>query len=148
MKDALYMKRFQEAMDFFYKKHFRKSFIFDAFMKVGAYFFALKKAKVSEKPAREYAHALVSEDDDLPFDLRPSLPGYYQFFTLESVKQARGFKVLFDAELLSFKQIIDAMERLSHSRMVFRIVHKKDGYLIGSDSSNDRGEVITFATHR
>lgn len=148
VKDAQYMKRFQEAMDFFYKKHFRKSFVFDLFMKIGAYFFALKKAKVSGKTTREYAHALISEDDDLPFDIRPSLPGHYQFFTLESVKQARGFKVLFDAELLSFKQIIDAMERMSELRMVFRIVHKNDGYLIGSDSSNDRGEVVTFATRR
>lgn len=148
IKDEKYMQRFREAMDFFYKKHFRRSFVFDVFMKLGAYLFALKKAKVVEKQKRAYAHAVISEDDDLPTDLQSCVAGHYQFFTLESVKLARGFKVLFDAELLSFKQIIDTMERLSDLRMVFRIVHKKEGFLIGSDSSNDRGEVVTFATRR
>ena len=33
------MKRFQEAMDYFYSKHFKKSAFFSVFMKVGSFFF-------------------------------------------------------------------------------------------------------------
>jgi GT2 family glycosyltransferase len=39
VKDGLYMKHFREAMQFFYRKHFRSSIIFDVFMKIGAFFF-------------------------------------------------------------------------------------------------------------
>ncbi len=40
VKDGTYMKRFQEAMDYFYSKHFKKSAFFSVFMKVGSFFFA------------------------------------------------------------------------------------------------------------
>ena len=39
IKDGTYMKRFQEAMNFFYKKHFSVSFFFSVFMKMGIVFF-------------------------------------------------------------------------------------------------------------
>ncbi|HCQ13621.1 glycosyltransferase, partial [Flavobacterium sp.] len=43
IRDEKYMKRFQEAMNFFYSKHFKKSFIFDIFVKIGAFVFSLIK---------------------------------------------------------------------------------------------------------
>ena len=39
VRDEKYMKRFQEAMQFFYKKHFKKSIVFDYLMKIGAFVF-------------------------------------------------------------------------------------------------------------
>ena len=43
IKDNTYMKRFQEAMSFFYKKHFKVSVFFSIFMKVGILFFSFLK---------------------------------------------------------------------------------------------------------
>ena len=40
VKDGTYMKRFQEAMNFFYKKHFKVSFFLSVFMKIGILFFS------------------------------------------------------------------------------------------------------------
>ena len=37
------MKRNQQAMNFFFKKHFRVSFFFTVFMKIGIVFFSLVK---------------------------------------------------------------------------------------------------------
>jgi GT2 family glycosyltransferase len=43
VKDGIYMKRFQESMQFFYKKHFKVSVFFSVFMKTGILFFLLLK---------------------------------------------------------------------------------------------------------
>ncbi len=43
IKDETYLKRFQEAMQFFYKKHFKVSVLFSAFMNIGIVFFSLIK---------------------------------------------------------------------------------------------------------
>src|SRR6187402_463774 len=43
IKDGTYMKRFQEAMEFFYRKHFQVSILFSVFMKIGIVFFSLVK---------------------------------------------------------------------------------------------------------
>jgi GT2 family glycosyltransferase len=66
VRDATYMKRFQQAMHFFYKKHFKVSFLFDAFLKIGAFFFTLFKknqAVTISKKADEYV--LLSDDENL-----------------------------------------------------------------------------------
>ena len=43
VKDGIYMKRFQESMQFFYKKHFKVSVFFSVFMKIGILFFSFVK---------------------------------------------------------------------------------------------------------
>jgi GT2 family glycosyltransferase len=43
VKDGTYMKRFREAMQFFYKKHFRKSLLFDLMMNFGSFIFSIMK---------------------------------------------------------------------------------------------------------
>ena len=43
VRDGLYMKRFRDAMQFFYKKHFKKSVIFDLMMQFGAFAFSVIK---------------------------------------------------------------------------------------------------------
>ena len=66
IKDGLYMKRFREAMQFFYKKHFKSSFIFDVFMKIGAFFFALVKKNQSKlKLLQVEEYVLFSQDKNL-----------------------------------------------------------------------------------
>ena len=49
IKDGTYMRRFREAMHFFYQKHFRVSFVFDVFMRLGAFFFAILKKNQAKK---------------------------------------------------------------------------------------------------
>ena len=62
-KDEKYMRRFQEAMHFFYKKHFRVSFLFDVFMKLGVFFFTLSKKNNDKKTdSNSAAYILFSSD--------------------------------------------------------------------------------------
>jgi GT2 family glycosyltransferase len=147
VKDEKYMQRFREAMNFFYRKHFRKSFVFDVFMKAGAYFFSIfkKNQTVSQKVVNGYA--LMSEDEDLMEQLQSTLSKPIEYFR-DFNQMTPGFELLFDANELTFKQIISQMENMKQSGATFKIVHKNEGFMIGSNSSNDRGEVITFATRR
>ena len=43
VRDEKYMMHFQEAMNFFYKKHFKKSFFFSSFIQIGTWFFSFVK---------------------------------------------------------------------------------------------------------
>ena len=49
VRDEKYMKRFQEAMNFFYNKHFKKSLFFSGFMKIGAFVFSKIKKSQQKK---------------------------------------------------------------------------------------------------
>jgi GT2 family glycosyltransferase len=151
VKDETYMKRFQEAMNFFYKKHFRVSVLFDFFMKTGAYFFTLAKKNktIQEKEPDEYV--LVSYDVNLQARIekitqkKAPLTGDAGSM-LMSARQHTEF--IFDTEFIDYKSIMSVMEQLKKTEATFKIAHKKSGFIIGSNSSNDRGKVLKLADNR
>src|SRR5690606_40097463 len=53
LKNINYMKRFKEAMQFFYKKHFKTSVFFNLLMNVGIFLFAFKKKNEKAKPVEK-----------------------------------------------------------------------------------------------
>ena len=56
VKDEKYMLRFQEAMNYFYQKHFKKSWFFTFFIQIGSFvfsFFKMFQAKIKVKPSPE-----------------------------------------------------------------------------------------------
>ena len=136
------MRRFREAMDFFYRKHFRTSFLFDAFMKVGAYFFSVFKKNQNEQQRKVFSYALVSDDEALIQGLQSALAKPVQSVPYAVDRIPPQVQLIFDANQLSFSAIISKMEALRKYGPTFKIAHKKEGFLIGSNSSNDRGEVI------
>lgn len=144
VRDGLYMKRFREAMDFFYRKHFRVSFLFDIFMKTGAFLFTLaKKNKVVERkiPAQYF---LVSADQKLKAQIenRQSKPTFFYSTADWETSAKLHSEIIFDSEYIDYKQIIFEMEKWNSTGATFKIAHPKSGFIIGSNSSNDRGEVI------
>mgnify|MGYP006187356303 CR=1 FL=1 len=51
-------------------------------------------------------------------------------------------EVIFDQNNLSFSNIISAMEEFKNERVTFKIIPNSSDFMIGSNSSNDRGEVV------
>lgn len=150
VRDGLYMKRFREAMDFFYKKHFRTSALFDFFMKTGAYFFMLAKKNkaVDEKIPTRYL--LISDDQDLKTEIEkqtPNLSMTSDFQSLEPI-DVSDTEIIFDTKHIDYKVIIVQMQRLKKTGATFKIAHQESGFLIGSNSSNDRGKIIKLPDHR
>ena len=148
IKDETYMKRFQEAMNFFYQKHFQVSLLFSVFMKVGIVFFSMIK-KFQGKPklkSRPEKYILVSEDEAL----REKFENKWRTL-VERQRITKSFanniktEIIFDQNHLDFKTIIQASETNKNKNFTFKILPESSDFLIGSNSSFDRGEVIQIS---
>ena len=145
VKDETYMKRFQEAMNFFYKKHFRVSILFSVFMKMGILLFSMvKKFQGKPKPkSSPEKYILVSEDEVL----REKLENKWQTL-VERQRITKTFaenvntEIIFDQNQFDFKAIIQAFEANKNKNFTFKILPQSSDFVIGSNSSFDRGEVI------
>jgi GT2 family glycosyltransferase len=147
VKDETYMKRFQEAMNFFYKKHFKVSFFFFVFMKMGILFFSFVKMfqGKSKQKRNPQNYILVSQDEFLKDALENKLKNPIQLQkSAQFVFENKNSEVIFDQNFNSFKTIIDAFETNKNKGLSFKILPKSSRFLIGSNSSFDRGEVINF----
>ncbi len=147
VKDGLYMQRFREAMQFFYKKHFRSSPVFEIFMKVGASFFALAK-KNKQHPVKEVEYyILFSKNEELCRILEEKLQkkvvriAKYEHNVIPS--RDKNAEVILDNDLLPFAEIIAIMQR-NKKCVTFKIRPAGCNYIIGSNSSDDRGQVISW----
>ena len=156
IKDGTYMKRFQEAMNFFYKKHFSsddlQSLFFTFFMKIGIIFFSFVKkfqwqAKFKRKPIR---FELYSSCPEMAKKLTATLQNKVSYHDLKTEKEvisylnkcAVGAEVVLDNEFISFKECIAVLESAVNRGFTFKIRPKNANFLIGSNNSNERGEVI------
>lgn len=151
VKDGTYMKRFQEAMNFFYKKHFKRSVFFTVFMQIGIVLFSLvKKLQGHSKPnARPESYILISEDERLKEKLEKHLKKEVMLHDIRHLSE-ENFKseIIFDQNYLDFKSIIKAFEVYKKDNCTFKILPKSTDFLIGSNSSFDRGEVIKILDSR
>ena len=150
------MKRFQEAMNFFYKKHFNPdgsgSLLFSLFMKIGIVFFSLVKM-FQGKPGIKIApktYLLYSDNEKLADKLILVLQKKVLFHDLKTEKMVisyslisrRGTEIILDNEFISFKECIAILESSRNKGFTFKIIPKTANFLIGSNNSNERGEII------
>ena len=156
IKDETYMHRFREAMQFFYKKHFKVSILFSAFMKVGIVFFSSVKmfqGKSSQNfgiQNKQKSFVLYSANEKLVSKLSLVLQNKVAFHDLKtekmvilySIKNKEATEIILDNEFISFKECIAILESSRNKGITFKIKPKKANFLIGSNNSNDRGEVI------
>ncbi|RTY68159.1 MULTISPECIES: glycosyltransferase family 2 protein [unclassified Flavobacterium] len=152
VKDETYMKRFQEAMNFFYKKHFKSVLFFSLFMKIGIVFFSLAKM-FQGKPGIKIipkSYLLYSANQKLADKLHLVLQKKVLFHDLKtektvissSVKSKIGAEIILDNEFISFKKCIAILESSRNKGFTFKIIPKNANFLIGSNNSNERGEII------
>lgn len=155
VKDGTYMRRFREAMHFFYKKHFKVSVFFDVFMKTGAFFFMrLKRRQSGSVSDKIESYVLLSENKELREKIQKAfgketiyiLASKIVNMELDAKTFNKGIEIIFDNNYLSFKSIIKFMESNKNPKVTFKILPKLTypgtDYIIGSNSSNDRGEVV------
>ena len=154
VKDGTYMKRFQEAMNFFYKKHFKVSVFFSLFMKIGIVFFSFVKmfqGKVKPKPSPEN-YLLVSDNESIREKLENKLQKNTGQSLLENGKivfsqsfsEKKNAQVILDTNYMSFKETITFLETNKNKSFTFKLLPIQSNFIIGSNNSNDRGEVITM----
>ncbi len=148
IKDGTYMKRFQEAMNFFYRKHFKVSVFFSAFMQIGIVLFSLIKM-VQGKPKPKTTpenYVLVSDDIVIKEKLQETIKSKIQLAAIIngnlnfSVKP--NSEIIIDNQIVSYKDSIAFLEQNKDKGFTFKLLPVNSDFIIGSNSSYDRGEVL------
>lgn len=141
VRDGTYMKRFREAMQFFYKKHFKKSWFFDVMMLFGTFVFSfLKKIQQKNKPRIIDEYIVFSK---ATLDLKLSKKATY-LTDLNQFKfqPQKNIEIIFDTTTISFAEISNFMQLNKNKNLSFKNYISSSNYLIGSNNSNDRGQII------
>lgn len=151
VKDIKYLKNFKSAMELFYKKHFKVSFIFKAFMNFGAFVFSTIKMNQTAGVAKKIDHYFLLSNSLNQKVKVENLLGKKVILLDSKLKNGlnsptdvryKKIEIIFDHAACSFKSIIDFMESHKSKSITFKILHHDSVFIIGSNSSNDRGEVI------
>ena len=142
LKDKIYAKRFYSAMQIFYNKHFKKNYLVDAVIWMGIKLISIvhSNPKIKQTEIRNYI--LVSNEPNIPLQL--VLKKKIDLFS-NNYRPEDGHEIIYDSNKMSFKKILSKMENLSnYNKLTYKILPKKTNYIIGSNSSKLKGEVITF----
>ena len=142
LKDKTYAKRFFGAMQLFYKKHFKKNFIFDAAVWLGIKLAYIVRRQPKEILSNPDQYILVAQDSIKALGSKLNKPVELTE-RLEAVKP--NSELILDANYLSYKDIINYMSNAEINPMAtFKILPDNANFILGSNDSKNRGEVITF----
>lgn len=154
IKDEKYLKRFQQGMNLFYEKNMKSSAFFSFFMKIGMFFFSfIKMFQGKTKPkSKPESYILVSDNHFIKEKLQEALKKNIQITELENQKalfsqtfsKQKPIEIILDTNYLTFKNSIQLLETHNNKKLTFKIVPKQSNFIIGSNSSIDRGEVVEF----
>ena len=147
IRDGLYMKRFQEAMQFFYKKHFNPEgsvlLIFDFFMRIGTILFSLIKKNQSKIVIREIDEYVIFSKEELQLNFTKKITIFNIFSEFKNNLNC-NIEIIFDTKSFSFKEIIDFMSYNKSKNVTFKNYIPISNYIIGSNNSIDRGEIFNL----
>jgi GT2 family glycosyltransferase len=144
VRDEKYMKRFQEAMNFFYNKHFKKSLFFSGFMKIGAFVFSkIKKSQQKNRSITIDNYIFFSKNE---VQLALEKPVSYKTNLLDfSLNKNKHTEIIFDIQSFSFKEIIDFMQKHKATTITYKMYLPQSKVIIGSNHANDIGEIINLS---
>lgn len=140
VRDGTYMKRFREAMQFFYNKHFKRSWFFDVMMQVGSFVFSLLKKSQQKNEVRIIDEYVVFSRKNRELNLSKKTTYLSDFNHFEHQPQ-KNIEIIFDTTSFSFTEIITFMQLNKTKNISFKNYILSSNYLIGSNNSNDRGQI-------
>jgi GT2 family glycosyltransferase len=141
LKDKSYARHFYNAMQIFYKKHFSNNVLFDAFVWLGIKLIKLLKAKTFID--RPEAERYILNSDKIKKTLSKTLP-YRMIFKSHEEKVQDHTQMVLDANSLSYKAIIESIsDNYPNTGKSFKILPKNSTFILGSDGSEKKGEVIS-----
>lgn len=144
IRDEKYMKHFQEAMQFFYKKHFRKSFLFDGMMRMGSFMFSTFKMNQPQKRQFDPDETILFSKEIASFHWDKPLSHYTNFEEFQ-IQPKRNYQLVFDIQSFLFHDIIKYMETVKAKNVTFSMFVPQSNYIIGSNHANDRGIVTNLS---
>jgi hypothetical protein len=114
-------------------------------MKIGIFFFSfMKMFQGTTKPKLSPRHYILISDNEekrKKIEAKLNLKVVLQK-TTESFQIHNATEIIFDSNYLDFKTIIKVFETNKNNHFTLKILSKSADFIIGSDSSFDRGEII------
>ncbi len=145
LRDQTYIKRFSDAMMYFYQKHYKNYALFKPLLKMVSWFFVFRKSNQKIEKFEANHHYVITKDTDLITKLNLSNLNKYNFrlFTDKDMNILKKQKsvVYFDTNTVDYTKIISFMKQQRGDLTRFRMIAPHHDYVIGSDSSNFRGIV-------
>lgn len=149
-RDDAYYDRFYGAMQIFYRKHVSQSRLEEKSVALGVSM-AKKvnryrhKSKKQENSIIE-KYCIFSDNQQFIHDLNRQYQTNFEQFLKKDFQNMslKNAYIVFDANYLSYSEIFDCMRRLCGKNNSFRIRPPASNYLIGSDRSDEKGEVVLF----
>lgn len=144
LKDKTYAKRFYGAMQLFYKKHFKRNLIYDIAVTLGAKLipFLSKPAQKTQKIV--HSCIFVSDAEERFKQIQNVYDGKKcvrvenldHFF--QEIDSKKHTEIVVDTHFVDYKTSIQIIEKQFG---YYKILPKNSTFILGSDSSKNRGEV-------
>lgn len=149
-KDGAYLDRFYGSMRIFYKKHFKTNVFLNASVIAGV-FIAKIIRRISENKKENYSvntklTYLLTENLTLLKKLSNKLDKEIKTTskTIFSDKTLTNCQFIFDVDYMSYTQIFKVMKKHSNLGNTYYIRPSGCNFILGSDRSDQKGNVIVF----
>ncbi|RMA58485.1 glycosyltransferase family 2 protein [Ulvibacter antarcticus] len=148
-KNAKYYERFYGAMQIFYKKHFKPNPILNFAVNAGV--FIMKKLRHTSEGKNQ---AMISTEQAYVFTENFSLfkkisekieiPVKNVSKSMLEDQIIKNAMLIFDVDYMPYSQIFSVMDQLKNKNNQFRIRPKNCNFILGSDTSDEKGHVMVF----
>ncbi|WP_046757453.1 glycosyltransferase family 2 protein [Kordia jejudonensis] len=144
LKDKTYAKRFYGAMQLFYKKHFKRNVLYDVAVTLGAKLIPLL-SKSENGLEKHVGNCIIFTDNTTHFEQIQKvyngtncLKVQSMSDLLEHLKDKNHTEIVLDHHFINIKSSIQLFEK---QLGYYKILPKNSTFILGSDSSKNRGEV-------
>lgn len=143
LKDRVYAKRFNEAMQIFFKKHFKPNPIYNALIWLGIKGVILLNPQKKQKKTVVKNYVLVANELNKALQSKLEKP---MILYSDDSKFTENQQIILDNHSHTFKDIINFIVTSSQKAdLTYKIYPKGSQFIIGSNTSKGRGEVIRFS---
>jgi GT2 family glycosyltransferase len=139
-----YIKRFREAMQFFYKKHFNKSIVFDLMMCFGSFIFSTVKKNQQLNRKFHVDETIFFTKVNNFLDYSSTIVTHSKLETFNN-KLCINYEIIFDTSSFSYHEIIDFMNKNRAKNIIFKNFLPCSNFIIGSNHANDLGIVLNLS---
>ena len=151
-KDLKYLNNFYGAMQIFYKKHFKINLFYDVLMSLGIQFwkfvqyFKLNNQKTKKRTINKFIYIGKNETSFTKIKniFNAELAIYHTAISIENIVVNLPDTIIFDNNNITNKEIINTIEILKNKNITFRFIPKTCDFIIGSDNSFNKGNVLKF----
>lgn len=144
LKDKTYAKRFYGAMQLFYKKHFKRNLIYDIAVTLGTKIIPLVSGS-DKQNQKDILKCVIVTDNAIHFEQIQTIYNDKNCVQVENldhffrqIEDKKYTEIILDNHFVAIKSCIQIFEK---QLGYYKILPKSSTFILGSDSSKNRGEV-------